>query len=103
MTSPARCRCYDEHDPPVRARCRLCGRIAGPAPRHTCHAEGCNAPVPPRMLMCLRHWRLVPRDLQRRVWAEYVPGQEIRKDPTDEYMKVQRAAVRAVAIKEGRR
>jgi hypothetical protein len=98
MTSSARCRCHDEPDPPVRARCRLCGRVAGP--EHVCHAEGCNTPVPPKMLMCLKHWRMVPRDLQRRVWAAYVPGQEVSKNPTDEYMEVQRAAVRAVAIKE---
>jgi len=71
--------------------------------RHRCHAEGCNVEVPPRLLMCLRHWRMVPRAIQRRVWAEYVPGQEIRKDPTDEYMIVQREAVEAVAKSEGRR
>lgn len=71
--------------------------------RHVCHAEGCEVAVPPRMLMCLTHWRMVPRELQRRVWATYVEGQEIRKDPTPEYMEAQRAAVEAVAIKEGRR
>lgn len=68
---------------------------------HLCHAAGCSHAVPPKMLMCLRHWRMVPRDLQKRVWAEYVPGQETRKDPTPAYMEVQRAAVAAVAAKEG--
>jgi hypothetical protein len=52
--------------------------------------------VPPKMLMCLRHWRMVPRELQQRVWATYVSGQEVRKDPTKEYMEAQRAAVQAV-------
>lgn len=102
MTAPVRCRCYDEPDPPVRARCRLCGRLAGPEPKHECHATGCNAAVPPKMLMCLKHWRMVPRVLQRRIWATYVPGQEIRKNPTAEYMEAQRAAVRAVEEREGR-
>ena len=100
MTGPVRCRCHDEPDPPVRAKCKFCGRLAGP--EHVCHATGCNVPVPPSMLMCLKHWRMVPRVLQRRVWATYVSGQEIRKDPTDEYMEAARAAVRAVEEKEGR-
>ncbi len=69
---------------------------------HICHAIGCNVQVPPKLLMCLRHWKLVPRDLQRAVWATYVPGQEIRKDLTDEYLDVQRRAVEAVARREGR-
>jgi hypothetical protein len=54
------------------------------------------------MLFCFRHWRMVPRPLQRRVWAAYVPGQEIRKDPTDEYLEVQKEAVTEVARREGR-
>jgi len=43
---------------------------------------------------------MVPRDLRAAVWAEYVPGQEIRKDPTREYLEAANAAVRAVAAKE---
>jgi hypothetical protein len=96
-----RCRCYDEPDPPTRARCRLCGRIAGPI-KHECHAIGCTVSVPPRMLMCRKHWYMIPKPLRDAVWATYVPGQEIRKDPTDEYMDAHLAAVRAVAEKEGR-
>jgi hypothetical protein len=68
--------------------------------RHTCHANGCNNSVPPRMLMCLRHWRMVPRPLQQAVWATYVPGQEIRKDPTGNYLDAARAAINAVAERE---
>ncbi len=70
--------------------------------RHECHAKGCNVQVPPALLMCLRHWRMVPRAIQRRVWATYVHGQEIRKDPTPEYMEAQQAAVDAVAEREER-
>lgn len=68
--------------------------------RHVCHAEGCNVEVPPRMLMCLPHWRMVPRPLQDAVWATYIPGQEITKKPSILYMVAQRAAVAAVAEKE---
>lgn len=67
---------------------------------HHCHADGCSTPVPPKMFMCLRHWRMVPRALQAAVWAAYRPGQEITKDPSREYLEVTRQARRAVAEKE---
>ena len=64
---------------------------------HTCHALGCEKAVPPKMLMCAPHWRLVPVRLQREVWAKYRPGQEIDKRPNAEYLDVQKRAVAAVA------
>lgn len=67
---------------------------------HTCHADGCDTPVLPRLLMCGRHWRMVPHALQAAVWGEYVPGQETRKDPTRDYLDAARAAIAAVAAKE---
>lgn len=73
-----------------------------PVLKHECHATGCVIEVPPRMLMCLRHWRMVPSIIQRQIWATYQSGQEIRKDPTAEYLDAQHAAVRAVEQKEGR-
>ncbi len=54
------------------------------------------------MLMCFRHWSMVPSDVQARVWKAYVPGQEIRKDPTPEYLDVMQEAIRVVALKEGK-
>lgn len=73
------------------------------APVHHCHADGCDTAVPPRMLMCKPHWRMVPSSLKDAVWAEYTPGQERRKDPTRDYLTAAQAAVDAVARKEGRR
>lgn len=70
---------------------------------HLCHAEACKVKVPPRMLMCRPHWHLVPAELADAVWVAYVPGQEDRKDPTDEYLKAARAAIEHVAAVEGRR
>jgi len=67
---------------------------------HVCHARGCSVPVPPRLLMCKRHWFMVPATLRRRVWAAYVPGQEVRKDPTAAYLSVMQEAIDAVAEKE---
>jgi hypothetical protein len=68
--------------------------------KHTCHARNCAKEVPPKLLMCLKHWRMVPRDLQRAVWAAYHEGQEITKDPSLEYLRAARAAIQAVAAKE---
>jgi hypothetical protein len=58
--------------------------------------------VAPRFLMCGRHWRMVDSYLQSDVWAHYVPGQELRKDPTMEYLRAAQAAIDCVARKEGR-
>jgi hypothetical protein len=69
---------------------------------HTCHAIGCSIRVPPRMLMCARHWRMVPRKTQITVWNEYRPGQEMDKKPSLGYLAIQRMAVGEVAEKEGR-
>jgi hypothetical protein len=68
---------------------------------HTCHARGCTMHVPPRLLMCSRHWRLVPAELKRAIWLHYRRGQEITKDPSPEYLEAMKAAIDAVAAKEG--
>lgn len=70
---------------------------------HHCHADGCDEPVPPAMFMCRRHWYMVPRPLQRAIWATYRRGQEIDKRPSDAYLLNADQAVRVVAGKEGRR
>lgn len=70
------------------------------APDHVCHARDCRERVEPRLLMCARHWRMVPAKLQADVWRTYRAGQEIDKKPTREYLAAARAAVEAVAAKE---
>lgn len=70
---------------------------------HLCHAEACEAPVPPRLFMCRRHWYSVPKVMRDAIWASYTPGQEINKNPSREYLEAAHAAVEAVAAKEGRR
>ncbi len=69
--------------------------------KHYCHARGCLKVIPPKLLMCPPHWRMVPPDLQAKVWATYRPGQEVDKNPSNEYIAAQQAAVRIVAIKDG--
>jgi hypothetical protein len=72
-----------------------------PVVNHVCHARKCMVPVPPKMLMCKRHWYMVPKELRDRVWATYRRGQEIDKDPSMEYLDAAMAAVRSVAEQEG--
>jgi len=50
--------------------------------------------------MCPGHWRMVPRELQKAVWAHYRPGQEHEKQPTQEYIQAALAAIKAVAARE---
>jgi hypothetical protein len=71
--------------------------------RHVCHADGCEVEVPPIMLMCKRHWAMVPVQIRTEIWRTYIPGQESRKDPSEEYLNAYHEAVEAVALKEGRR
>ena len=68
--------------------------------QHLCHAIGCKTPVPPRMLMCRPHWRMVPKALRDAVLATYRPGQERTKDPSPEYLTYEMEAINAVAERE---
>lgn len=69
---------------------------------HTCHAVACETYVPPTMLMCRKHWFMVPPKLRNRVWTMYQDGQCDTLDPTSAYCHAAKAAVIAVAEKEGR-
>jgi len=68
---------------------------------HTCHAEACTVPVPPKMFMCREHWYMVPKVDRDLVWALYVPGQEIRKDPSLDYLNHVLRVIYELAIREG--
>lgn len=70
---------------------------------HTCHARDCGKPVKPELLMCARHWRLVPKVIQRAVWAAYRPGQCDDKRPSREWHRAADAAIGYVARAEGRK
>lgn len=78
---------------------------ASPEPErpHTCHARGCSVPVPPERLMCLDHWRRVPRAVQRAVWRAYRPGQCDDKRPSAEWFVAADAAIGYVSLRNGGR
>jgi hypothetical protein len=69
---------------------------------HTCHAQGCDTHVPPRMFMCRPHWFALPKAMRDDLWAAYVPGQERRMDPSAEYLEVARRCINHIAEREGR-
>jgi hypothetical protein len=69
---------------------------------HTCHAVGCENAVRPELLMCRTHWFSVPQKLRSRVWATYQDGQCDTLDPSSAYCQAAKAAVVAVAQKEGK-
>ena len=56
--------------------------------KHQCHWPGCKKEVPPKLWGCSEHWFKLPRAIRRKIWATYKPGQEIRKDPSKNYLKV---------------
>lgn len=66
---------------------------------HHCHAHGCQAETPPRMLMCKPHWASLPKHVQDTVCREYRSGQERDKRPSFRYMAVQRFAVALTAFR----
>jgi hypothetical protein len=60
--------------------------------------------IPPRLLMCARHWQMVPPEMQAAVLRHYRPGQERRladRLPSPEYVAAAKAAIAAVARAEG--
>jgi hypothetical protein len=69
--------------------------------KHTCHAEGCRTAVPPKYLMCGKHWAMVPQTQRTEIWRHYRDGQEIDKRPSTEYLRVMKIAIDLVARAEG--
>ncbi|MFL5481165.1 MAG: hypothetical protein ACJ8AK_03165 [Gemmatimonadaceae bacterium] len=35
---------------------------------HKCAADGCKKEISLSLLMCRKHWKLVPRKIQRAIW-----------------------------------
>ena len=67
---------------------------------HHCHAKGCTKHVPPEMLMCHRHWPMVPAELKRPVWRHYRVGQCDDKRPSSAWLSAARDAICSVAEQE---
>lgn len=39
--------------------------------QHECYARWCDAQIAWRFLMCRKHWRMVPSDIQTEVYTTY--------------------------------
>ena len=50
--------------------------------------------------MCYKHWKQVPIAMKVKVWAMYRVGQEIDKEPSEEYLHAAKTAISAVVQKE---
>lgn len=75
---------------------------------HHCHVPGCDVTVPPRLLMCRKHWAMVPSQTRRDVWRYFDPSQcegapGARPRPTESWTRAARAAIEAVLDKLGDR
>lgn len=67
--------------------------------RHQCPVSACRKLLPPSKLMCLGHWRMVPRAFQDAVYAAYDQGAGIG---SEELAHAQDAAIQAVEAKIAR-
>lgn len=94
--------------PVVHPRGYRCGLPAGHEGNHSvrqehhCHARNCGVSVRPEMLMCRKHWFMVPKTIRDEVWRTYRPGQCDDKRPSAEWHKAADAAIAAVAAKEAK-
>lgn len=43
---------------------------------------------------CKPHWFKLPKAIRDRIWATYVPGQEITKTPSEDYLEAAMEATR---------
>jgi hypothetical protein len=72
---------------------------------HHCHANDCPTPTPQSLLMCAKHWRMVPREMQSRVRATFsVRSSAPGADPASwaDYYEAAADAVEHVARLEGK-
>lgn len=44
---------------------------------HACCAKGCTTVIQAELLMCKKHWRMVPKEQQQAVWRYYRRGQSM--------------------------
>ncbi len=68
---------------------------------HKCHAIGCETPCKPEMLMCKRHWTMLPNPRKRSVLREYKAGQcNLNPIPSEQWHDAADAAIYWIKIAE---
>ena len=69
---------------------------------HHCHVPGCDVRTRPAMLMCAKHWRHVPSDLQHAVYDTVGQRRKGRVDASwAPWWRAQAKAVNAVLLATG--
>jgi hypothetical protein len=69
----------------------------------TCTANHCALTIQPGRLMCIRHWSMLPRDIQRAVWeAHHDHSSRGARLASFEYLSACADAVEFIARSEGR-
>jgi hypothetical protein len=53
---------------------------------HYCHWPGCAEEVKPAFWGCRKHWYTLPVELRTKIWKAYKPGQEVKMNPSEEYL-----------------
>lgn len=70
--------------------------------KHHCHVNKCQTRTEPRLLMCARHWAMVPIEMRADVNKAFNPEQcSKRVRPSMEWLTAARAALNYVAKLEG--
>lgn len=65
--------------------------------KHKCHAIGCTVKTHYSLLMCLKHWELVPSVIKDKIRKEFNPEQLYgRVRPSGAWLKAARMAIMAV-------
>jgi len=78
--------------------------------KHTCHAIDCSVETKPQLLMCTKHWSMVPKDIQNDIYSNYKSGQcdilklgsQKKVRPSIEWLKAARKAITHVRHAEGK-
>jgi hypothetical protein len=73
------------------------------ATSHRCHWIGCSMEILPRFFCCRAHWHALPKPIRREIWHHYRAGQEVRKNPSPEYIAAARAALNWIAENQDQR
>jgi len=68
---------------------------------HHCHANACQEPTEPPLLMCRKHWRMVPTHFKAAVWNAYRNAPSPGRSRNRAYLTACAAAVEYVARVEG--
>jgi len=69
--------------------------------KHTCHARNCPVVTDPKVLMCKKHWFMVPKNLRDNVWNTFKRrGRDVAGPGWRAYLDAADAAILNVFIQE---